>query len=215
MRGLVILASLVLLAGCVSTDAFTGGQKVSNTAKGAGIGAFGGAVLGAATSGKDNRAEAAVLGALAGSAIGGGAGFYMDKQEAELRQRLEGTGVRVQRDGDTIHLIMPGNITFDVARYNIQPHFYPVLDSVALVVDEFDRTAVKIAGFTDSTGSFQLNQSLSEERAESVATYLVERGVRSGRVRSQGFGPRQALASNDTEYGRAQNRRVEISLLPL
>lgn len=214
MRILVILALTMLMAGCVSTDAFTGGQKVSNTAKGAGIGAFSGAVLGVATSGSDNRAEAAVLGALAGSAIGGGVGFYMDKQEAELRRRLEGTGVRVQRDGDNIQLIMPGNITFDVARYNIQPHFYPVLDSVALVVDEFDQTSIKVAGFTDSTGSFQLNQSLSEQRADSVASYLIEHGISSERVRAQGFGPRQALASNDTETGRAHNRRVEISLLP-
>jgi outer membrane protein OmpA-like peptidoglycan-associated protein len=209
------LLAALSVAGCVSTDPYTGGQKVSNTAKGAGWGALAGAVVGAATSGSDNRAEAAVIGAAAGGAVGGGVGFYMDKQEAQLRQQLEGTGVRVQREGDQIRLIMPGNITFDSSRDAIKAHFLPVLDSVALVVDEFDQTAVRVSGHTDSTGSQSINQSLSESRAHNVASYLIDRGVQPGRVRAQGFGPRLPVASNDYPSGREQNRRVEIDLLPL
>lgn len=215
MRLVLLWVSLLGLSACVSTDPYTGSQKASNTAKGAGIGALAGALVGAATSGSDNRAEAAVLGALAGGAVGGGAGFYMDKQEAALRQRLEGTGVSVRRNGDAIRLIMPGNITFDVASFDVKSHFYPVLDSVALVVEEFDKTAINVSGYTDSSGSFQFNQSLSERRANSVASYLQGVGVSAGRLHASGYGPRQPVASNDTEFGRESNRRVEIDLMPL
>lgn len=215
MRLILLVMAMIGLTACVSTDPYTGSQKTSNTAKGAGIGALAGALVGAATSGSDNRAEATVLGALAGGAVGGGAGFYMDKQEAQLRQRLEGTGVRVQRDGDAIRLIMPGNITFDVASYDVKTHFYPVLDSVALVVEEFDKTAISVSGHTDASGSFQFNQNLSERRADSVASYLKRQGVTPGRLHASGYGPRQPVASNDTEVGRESNRRVEIDLLPL
>ena len=211
---LIVVASLGLTA-CMSTDPYTGEQRVSKTAMASGIGALTGAVIGAATSGSDNRAEAAVIGAAAGGAVGGGIGFYMDKQEAKLRQQIEGSGVRVERAGDQIKLVMPGNITFDSSRDDIKAQFYPVLDSVALVVDEFDKTAVRVSGHTDSTGSLQFNQSLSETRARNVAGYLVGKGVSPGRVQALGYGPRQPVASNDQTAGRERNRRVEIDLLPL
>ena len=215
MRMILLLLASLGLVGCVSIDPYTGTQKTSNTAKGAGMGALAGAVVGAATSGTDNRAEATVLGALAGGAIGGGAGYYMDRQEAQLRQRREGTGVRVQRNGEAIRLVMPGNITFDVSSYDVKSHFHPVLDSVALVVDEFDKTAINVSGFTDSSGSFEYNQSLSERRADSVANYLIRQGVKPGRLHASGYGPRQPVASNDTPMGRETNRRVEIDLVPM
>ena len=170
-RWAVLLMAAVFATAC-SIDPYTGEEKTSNTAKGAGWGALGGAVLGAAVSSKDDRKKGALQGAVVGAAAGGGYGYYMDRQEAKLRARLEGTGVGVQRVGDTIKLIMPGNITFDTSSSSIKGGFTSVLDSVVLVAKEFDKTLMQINGFTDSTGSFQTNQSLSEQRAGSVGRYL-------------------------------------------
>ncbi len=211
---MALLATVIVAAGC-SIDPYTGEEKTSNTAKGAGIGAVAGAVLGAAVSSDKDRKKGALQGAVAGAAVGGGVGYYQDRQEAMLRQRLEASGVRVQRVGDTIKLIMPGNITFDTNSSRVQGGFYPVLDSVVEVVKEFDKTLMQITGYTDSTGSFEYNQRLSEERAGSVARYFMGAGVASGRIRTAGYGPRDPIASNDSASGRAQNRRVEIDLLPM
>lgn len=214
-RGVQLAAvCLALVLGGCSIDPYTGEQKTSNTAKGAGVGAVAGAVLGAAVSSDKDRTKGAITGAAVGAAAGGGAGYYMDRQEALLRQRLEGTGVRVQRVGDQIKLIMPGNITFDTSSEQIRPGFTSVLDSVGVVLKEFDNTIVEVKGYTDSTGSFEYNQQLSERRAQSVANYLTGAAVAQGRVRISGYGPRYPIASNDTPEGRAQNRRVEIDLLP-
>ncbi len=205
----------VSLVACTTTDPYTGEQKTSNTAKGAGIGAVLGAVVGAATASKDDRAKGALTGAAAGGAVGGGVGYYMDRQEAELRQSLQASGVQVRREGDTIRLIMPGNITFASGSSDIRGDFYNTLDGVGKVLAKFDETAIRIAGHTDSTGSLDLNQRLSESRADSVKRYLVSRGVAGGRVHTNGYGPRQPIASNATESGRQANRRVELELIPL
>jgi outer membrane protein OmpA-like peptidoglycan-associated protein len=201
----------VLTAGCQSIDPYTGEQKTSNTAKGAGIGAVSGAILGAVVN-HDDREKGALIGAASGAAIGGGVGYYMDRQEAALRQRLEGTGVRVQRVGNEIKLIMPGNITFDTGRSELKMHFYSTLDSVAIVINEFNKTRVDVSGHTDSTGGMELNQRLSEQRAASVGNYLVSQGVASGRINTVGYGPRYPIADNATASGRALNRRVEVNL---
>ena len=214
MRFLLIVGAALLLSACVSTDPFTGEQKASNTAKGAGIGAVAGAVLGAATASKNDREKAILTGAAAGAALGGGVGFYMDKQEAKLRERLRGSGVQVRREGDTVHLVMPGNITFESSRYDIRSQFHSVLDSVTEVLNEFDKTAITVSGHTDSTGSSSFNQTLSEQRASSVKSYLQQRGVASGRVHAVGYGMRYPVASNSTAPGREQNRRVELKLEP-
>uniref|UniRef100_UPI0035629C87 OmpA family protein n=1 Tax=Spongiibacter sp. TaxID=2024860 RepID=UPI0035629C87 len=195
---LTALMTVALFAAACSIDPYTGEEKASNTAKGAGWGALGGAVLGAAVSSKDDRKKGALIGAAAGAAAGGGYGYYMDRQEAKLRARLEGTGVGVQRVGDTIKLIMPGNITFDTGSSAIQGGFTSVLDSVVLVTQEFDKTLMQINGYTDSTGSFQTNQKLSEERAGSVARYFMNQGVPASRIRSTGYGPRDPIADNST-----------------
>lgn len=211
---LSVLLAVVLAAGC-TIDPYTGEKKTSNTAKGAGIGALAGAAVGAAASSDKDREKGALYGAAAGAALGGGIGYYQDRQEAMLRQRLEGTGVRVQRIGDTIKLIMPGNITFATDSSRVQGNFEPVLDSVTAVMTEFDKTLIEINGYTDSTGSFEYNQKLSEDRARSVARYLMNAGVKSSRVRTTGMGERDPIASNDTASGRSQNRRVEINLQPM
>ena len=201
--------------GCESVDPYSGERKTSNTAKGAGIGAVAGAVLGAAASSKKDRGRGALTGAVVGGAIGGGAGKYMDNQEAKLRQRLQGTGVQVQRDGDNLNLIMPGNITFATSRAEIRSDFYDVLGSVALVLKEFNKTNVLVSGHTDSTGSDIVNQQLSEDRANSVRMYLINQKVASSRLQANGYGSRSPIASNNTEEGRQANRRVEIQLTPI
>lgn len=214
MKTLYVLVVVMFLGGC-TIDPYTGEQKTSNTAKGAGIGAVAGAVVGAATSSKKDRDKGILTGAAAGAAIGGGVGYYMDAQEKKLRQELEGTGVRVQRDGKNIHLIMPGNITFETNRYEIRSQFTPVLSSVAKVLAEYNKTVVKVGGHTDSTGSAQYNQTLSEQRADSVGSFLINQGVARGRVHTTGYGFRYPVGDNGTAAGREQNRRVELTLEPI
>ena len=162
MKYLLALFLSVGLIGCTTTDPYTGEQKTSNTAKGAGIGAVAGAVLGAATgdNAKDRR-ERALKGAVLGGAVGGGVGNYMDRQEAKLRQELQGTGVQVRREGNNLYLVMPGNITFATNSADIRSDFFAVLNSVAKVLAEFNQTSIRVTGHTDSTGSDSINQPLS------------------------------------------------------
>jgi len=205
----------VTLGGCMTYDPYTGDQKTSNATKGSVIGALGGAAIGVMTSSKSDRGKGALIGAVGGAAVGGGIGVYMDRQEMQLRQQLEGTGVRVVRNGDDISLVMPGNITFDLNQTSIRSQFAGTLESVALVLREFDQTIVQIEGHTDSQGADSYNQLLSERRASSVRDFLLNQGVESKRTRAMGYGERYPLASNDTSGGREQNRRVELTLVPM
>lgn len=214
-RNLTALAAgVALLAGC-TTNPYTGEQQAGKAGIYGGIGAATGAIIGAATSSKKDRAKGALIGAAVGGAAGGGYGYYVDTQEAKLRQTLQGTGVRVQRNGDELKLIMPGNITFASNSADISGGFYPTLNSLVLVFKEFDKNGIDIVGHTDSTGSLELNQNLSNRRAQSVASYLTANGVASARISSYGAGPSQPIASNADVAGRAQNRRVEINLRPI
>ena len=140
--------------------------------------------------------------------------MYMDKQEDKLREQLRGTGVSVTRNGDNIHLNMPGNITFAHDSANVNSSFYPVLNSVTLVLKEFEKTLIQVAGYTDSTGAAEYNQKLSERRAESVGDYFVAQGITPVRVQTFGMGENDPVASNDTPEGRQQNRRVVLVLVP-
>jgi outer membrane protein OmpA-like peptidoglycan-associated protein len=215
VRYLSLILSCFLIVACQTTDPYTGEQKTSRTAKGAGIGAIAGAVIGAATSSSDDRKKGALTGAVVGGAVGGGIGYYQDQQEAALRQRLQATGVQVQREGNTIRLIMPGDITFDTGSYAIKPDFFPVLQSVSLVLQEYDKTVIRVNGHTDSTGGASLNQTLSEQRANSVGQYLGQQNIALGRIQTAGYGPRYPVATNETAEGRQANRRVELELVPL
>jgi outer membrane protein OmpA-like peptidoglycan-associated protein len=204
---------LVTFTGACTTDPYTGQPQVARTAIGAAIGAGVGAGIGA-LAGRD-RAKGALIGAGAGALAGGAVGAYMDYQEAKLRERLRGTGVSVTRVGNDIILNMPGNITFDTDRAEIRSDFYPVLNSVVLVVQEYSKTIIEVMGHTDSTGSDSYNLDLSNRRAASVANYLKAQQVNPTRVLSQGFGEQYPIAGNDTPEGRQANRRVELRLTPL
>ena len=198
------------MAAC-ATDPYTGQSKVSNTAWGTGIGAAAGAGIGALVGGKKGALIGAGIGAVGGAATGG----YMDIQARKLRQELLNTGVQVQVVDNQIYLIMPGNITFDSNESIVKSSFKPVLDSIAKVLNEYDKTYVNVAGYTDNTGSASLNKKLSNERADAVANYLIMKGVASTRINSAGYGSSNPIASNSTAVGREQNRRVEIKLISM
>ncbi|MEI5640253.1 MULTISPECIES: OmpA family protein [unclassified Pseudoalteromonas] len=205
-----MLAKKVLIGAAVAVA--LSGCEMNNTGKGAAIGAAAGAVLGKATGNhKDKRlAIGAAVGAIAGAAIGN----YMDKQEAAMNQELAGSGVKVVREGNEMRLILPSNITFATEQASISPNFYSTLQGIAKVMKQYDKTYLNIIGHTDSTGTASFNQTLSEQRAESVKRYLLSQQVLAARIYAEGMGETQPIASNGTEQGRAQNRRVEIKIVP-
>jgi len=230
MQTKLALAAAVMttaLAGCVTPGGgMYGGQPqqypsqqqgdVNRTQRGALIGAAVGAVAGL-LSGDDatERRQRALVGVGVGGLAGGAIGNYQDRQERALRDSMAGTGVDVVRRGDNITLNMPSNITFGFDQSTLQPQFYPILDNVAGTLQEYNQTIVEVAGHTDSVGSDAYNQQLSERRAASVGNYLMSRGLMRDRFITVGAGKTRPVASNDTESGRAQNRRVEITLVPL
>lgn len=207
-----ILLSSLLLNACTTVDPYTREEKTSNAVKGTAIGAVSGAVLGVIAG--DSR-KSALIGAGVGALAGGGIGYYMDVQEAKLRQELEATGVSVTRTGDSIILNMPGNVTFKTGSSAISANFYRVLNSVAKVMNEYEKTLIDIYGHTDSVGKASYNLTLSQQRADSVSSYLQTREVLAQRILTRGMGEDYPIASNDTPEGRAQNRRVEIKLTPI
>jgi len=212
----LVLGICLALPGCQTTDPYTGQQKTSNTTKGAAIGAGVGAAIGLITGDSSSeRKKRALILAGAGGLAGGAVGNYMDRQEAKLRAQLQGTGVSVTRSGDNIILNMPGNVTFKTNSADINASFYQVLNSVALVLKEFDKTVVDIAGHADSTGADDKNLELSQRRAGSVSSYLGAQGINAQRLIAVGYGEARPIASNDTAEGRTLNRRVEITLVPV
>ncbi|MDN5864426.1 MAG: OmpA family protein [Gammaproteobacteria bacterium] len=211
---LAIALCAVLLASCTIANPYTGEEQMSSASKGALIGAGAGAALGALVA-DSNRVKGALIGAGVGALVGTGIGYYMDTQAAELRRELRGTGVQVTRQGNNITLVMPGNITFATNSYQLNPSFRDVLDSVAKVVNHYEKTVLLVAGYTDSRGSNEYNQLLSMQRAQSVANFLVSQDVNPRRIITRGFGEAYPLATNDTPAGRQQNRRVELTLQPL
>lgn len=208
----------LILTSCMTYDPYTGEEQVSKATIGAAIGATIGAIGAAIDNrGDDSRTrnQRVLAAAAAGGAIGGGVGYYMDRQEAMLRQELANTGVQVVRDGDNLILVMPGNITFSTGSAEVKGDFEAVLQSVATVLTEFDKTILEITGHTDSTGSNQFNQQLSERRATAVSNVLQTHEVAFERILSAGYGEERPIADNGSAEGRALNRRVELVMIPV
>ena len=214
----IILLSLLTVVSC--TTATDGTRKVSKTGVGAGIGAAAGAVIGQVI-GKDTKGT--LIGTAGGAAVGAAIGNIFDRQvrgkeytkmQTELRNKLKGTGVDVKRTGEgEIKLTAPENITFDLNSYVIKPQFKNTLDSVATVLKTYPDSTIVVSGHTDTTGNDAINNPLSVNRANSVESYLESQGISSSRITSRGYGSKQPIASNATEAGRAQNRRVEIAII--
>ena len=206
-------ALLCTTTACV-TDPDTGERRVDRRVIGGAAGVVGGYLLGDLIGGRRDRTER-ILGAGIGAVAGVAVGEYMERQERELRRRTQGTGVEIERQGDELVLTMPSGITFAFNRYDVQPQFQPTLDQIAATLVEYPQTMIDVYGHTDNVGSDAYNQTLSENRAQSVANYLAGRGVQRVRIATRGFGESQPVADNTTEAGRAANRRVEIRIAPV
>lgn len=212
----VSIAALLGAAACTTTDPYSSTPGRNNTGTGVLAGAAAGALLGylTNTSNGEQGRKNALIGAGVGALAGGAVGNYMDRQQRALEAELSGTGVGVARQGDTLVLRMPADVTFATNQSSIEPRFLATLDDVARVLQEYDRSVVDVIGHTDSSGGDAINQPLSERRASSVASYLIQRGVMRERLFVQGVSSRAPVADNGTPAGRAQNRRVEILIRP-
>ncbi|MBL4773031.1 MAG: OmpA family protein [Alcanivoracaceae bacterium] len=208
LKNAILFIFVLSLSACQTMDPYTGDPKMRKSVK---YGAAAAIICGLI--GATNDSQHARNAALGCGAIGAGIGAYMDHQETELRRELVGTGVRVVRNGDQIHLVLPGNITFNTSEYSIRSNFYPVLNSVAKVLYKYKDTELDIVGHTDSVGSEEYNQRLSNNRAASVMHYLTSQGVNPRRLQSFGEGEARAIADNKTAAGREQNRRVELYIV--
>lgn len=218
MRTKLLIAALCatsLTATACTTNPETGEREFpTRTVIGAGLGALGGYLLGDLVGGRRSRTEE-IVGAGIGAITGGAVGAYMDRQEQELRRETAGTGVEVVRQGDELTLRMPSGITFAQGRYDIQPQFRQTLNEVASTLGSYERTYIDVLGHTSSEGTDAFNQTLSEQRARSVADYLRTQGVQSARIETQGYGETQLLNDENDETERAANRRVEIRIVPV
>ena len=210
-----LLTTALGITGCSTINPYTGEEQTSSAVKGGAIGAATGALVGVLASSKHDRGKGALIGAATGAAVGGGIGYYMDVQEAKLRQKMKGTGVSVTRQGDNIILNMPNSVTFDTNSSQVKAAGANTLSGVAMVLKEYEKTRVNVVGHTDSSGGRDLNMRLSQERAVSVGSNLITQGVDASRISMSGVGPDQPVASNSTAAGKAQNRRVTITLSPL
>lgn len=212
----VSIAAMLGAAACTTTDPYSSTPTRNNTGTGAIAGALGGAVLGylTNTSNGEQGRKNALIGAGIGALAGAGVGQYMDRQQRALEAELSGTGVGVARQGDTLVLRMPSDVTFATNQSSLDSRFLPVLDDVARVLQEYDRSMVDVIGHTDSSGGDAINQPLSERRASSVASYLIDRGVIRERLYVAGNSARNPIADNTTVDGKAKNRRVEILIRP-
>lgn len=209
----VLITHTLVLAGCETMQEASTSPDYAKTRRDTGYGAAAGAVVGLLTRG--DKLQNALIGAAVGGLAGGAIGNYQDRQERKLREQLAGTGVTVVRQGNNLTLNMPGQITFASNSADLSASFYPVLDAVSGTLAEYGDTVIEVAGHTDSTGSAAYNQTLSERRAQSVAAYLESHSVKPQRLIVVGDGSQHPVASNATPEGRQQNRRVELTIVPV
>ena len=210
MKNRKIIASCMLalsLVGCTGLEAGNGGYTTGGAAGGAALGAIAGQIIG-----KDTKVT--LIGAAVGSLLGIGWGAYRDNQERELKAKLQGTQAQVKKEGNALVINLPGGVTFASDSANITSSFYSALNGIAQSLNNYPETRIQVNGYTDSTGNDAHNQELSQRRANAVAQYLVAQGVSSSRIVANGFGSSNPIASNSTQEGRLQNRRVEIKILP-
>ncbi|SFD89081.1 Outer membrane protein OmpA [Sulfitobacter brevis] len=210
-----VLAGTLALGACTTTGPIGAGPSDPNqkTKNGALIGAGAGAVIGALSAGDGNRGDAALKGAVLGGALGAGVGYSLDKQEADLRRQLD-SNVIITNTGDRLIVTLPQDILFATDSTSVQPGLRDDLRALANNVNVYSNSTLQVIGHTDSDGAASYNQQLSEGRANAVANILIADGVPSSRVRAMGRGESQPVASNLNASGKAQNRRVEIVILP-
>jgi outer membrane protein OmpA-like peptidoglycan-associated protein len=189
--------------------------------KGGAYGAAGGAVAGAIigqAAGRDTKATliGAAIGAAVGGLAGAGVGKMMDDQERDMHAALaESEAASIRREGNLLAVSLKGDVTFDVNSAVVRPGLYSEITRIASVVRDYPQTVVRVEGHTDSTGSESYNMDLSRRRANSVKNIVIQQGVSSSRIETVAFGESAPVASNDTEFGRARNRRVEIKIAPM
>lgn len=206
-----IFSCLVTMIGCAPQ---------TNTQKGATYGAAGGAVAGAILGQIiGHNTESTLIGTAVGAAVGGAGGAavgnMMDKQEAEMRQALaDSEAAAISREGNLLEISLKGDVTFDTDSAIVRPGLYSEIDRIANILIKYPNTVIQVEGHTDSTGTESYNMELSARRAEAVKNILVNKGVEPSRILTLAFGESRPIASNDYDYGRAQNRRVEIKVAP-
>ena len=212
---LAAMASGMTLSACVPADPYSSTDPNQRAKSGAIMGAITGAALGAATGDSNDKTSDRVIGgALIGGMLGAGIGNALDKQAAELKSQINDSRVRIVNMGDRLVVTMPEGILFAVDSAAVQPGIMNDLYTVADSLNRYPNTTVQVVGHTDNTGAASYNQDLSQRRAESVAVVLRKGGVYGGRLVAFGRGEDQPIASNSTPEGRAQNRRVEIVIIP-
>lgn len=216
---IVLISATMTLSAC-ATDEYGRSRPMTDTEKGALFGALGGAVLGAVAGSKQNRNRNVLLGAIGGGIAGGLVGHYMDKQKKDFEKQLsaerdQGIIIIEQLPGDSLRVTMTAQSAFDVDSAQIKPSFNSTMDKISGIVNQYGKTTIDVVGHTDNTGSQQHNQELSERRAQSVAQYFLRKNVHQERLRIEGAGENQPRADNKSANGRAQNRRVEINIIPV
>lgn len=213
-RILCAVALTAALSACATNRRSGEPSSAANPAIGGIGGGVGGYLLGDLVGGRQQR-TARIAGARIGGVPPGEIGAYMDRQERELRARTNVSGVQVIRQGDDLLITIPLGVTFAYKSATVDPRFQPTVDRIAAVLAEFGSTYIDVYGHTDAVGGDAYNQVLSDRRAASVAAYLEGRGVRQARIGARGFGESHPIASNETDEGRAANRRVEIRIVPI
>jgi outer membrane protein OmpA-like peptidoglycan-associated protein len=213
--------SIIFLFGlsACATDEYGNKRPLTDAETGALIGAAGGAVLGAAVS-KNHRGQGMLIGAVGGGLAGGAVGYYMDSQKKDLEKALaperDAGAIQIEKLPEhALRVTMTDQTAFTVDSAEIKPRFDSSMDKIATVLNKYGKTELNIVGYTDSTGSTQHNQALSERRAQAVQTYFLQHGVVPQRLSAQGRGENDPRASNATAEGRQLNRRVEINIIPI